>query len=78
MKSGTMVMVMCLLRVSDLGREPQILTGFLVVNLDRRWQSCMDEGSGHGVVLWAGHRGTLGPLKLVVESWASDSFVKTY
>ncbi len=38
----------------------------------------MKEGSGHGALPWAGNHGTLGPLKLVLESQATDSSVKMY
>ena len=62
----------------DLGHEPQILTKFLVVNLDHQGGRCMEEGSGHGALPLAGHHGTPGPLKLVVESHATDSSVKSY
>ena len=38
----------------------------------------MEEGSGHGALPWAGHHGTLGPMKLLVESWATESSVKIH
>jgi hypothetical protein len=38
----------------------------------------MEEGSCHGALPWAAHHGFSGPLKLVVESWATDSSFKTY
>jgi hypothetical protein len=62
----------------DLDCDPQILTKFLVENLDCRSRSCMEEGSSHEAVPWAGHHCASGPLKLVVESWATSSSVKTY
>jgi hypothetical protein len=52
----------------DLGCDQQILTKFLVENLDHQCQSCMEEGSGHEALPWAGHHGASGGLKLVVES----------
>jgi hypothetical protein len=52
--------VMRLLRVSSLGsvREPRISTKKLVVVLDRQFLECMEEGSGHGPLSWAGHHCT--------------------
>ena len=38
----------------------------------------MEEGSGRGALPWAGHHGTLGPMKLLVESWATESSVKIH
>jgi hypothetical protein len=62
----------------NLGCDPQILTKFLVKKLDRRCRSCMEEGSGYEALPWAGHHGASGPLKLMVESWATSSSVETY
>jgi hypothetical protein len=36
----------------------------------------MEEGSGHGALLWAGRHGACGPYKLVVESLVTSSSVK--
>jgi hypothetical protein len=38
----------------------------------------MEEGSGHGALPWAGHYGAHRPYKLVFESLATSSSVKTY
>jgi hypothetical protein len=38
----------------------------------------MEKESGHGALPCAGHHDASWPLKLMVESWATSSYVKTY
>jgi hypothetical protein len=38
----------------------------------------MEEGSGHGALPWADRHGVCRPYKVVVESLATSSSVKTY
>ena len=52
--------VMSLLRVFSLGSGPwtTVFDQLFGRNFDHQWPRCMEEGSGHGALSWAGHRVT--------------------